>query len=114
MPPASSPPVRRFALTGPSAALDPLVNAFRDDVADIELAGRVVSSHYAEPFVRRCTAQTALHSDRESVSEDGEETLDTGELFAVLDCNRGSAWGYRVADHRVGYVDQTTLARTEA
>jgi len=112
-PPASSPPARRFALTGPSAKLDPLLNAFRADVADIELAGRVVASHYAEPFVRRCTAQTSLKSDGDAASEHSEDGLKIGELFAVLDCNRGLAWGYRIADHRVGYVDQTTLGPIE-
>ncbi len=34
-----------------------------------------------------------------------------GELFAVLDYARGWAWGYSVADHRVGYVEAIELIR---
>jgi hypothetical protein len=34
-----------------------------------------------------------------------------GELFAVLDYARGWAWGYSVADHRVGYVEAIELTR---
>lgn len=41
------------------------------------------------------------------------ERLATGDLFAVLDCDRGLAWGYRVADHRVGYVDLAAFTRAD-
>ena len=34
-----------------------------------------------------------------------------GELFAVLEYDRGWAWGYSVADHRVGYVESIELTR---
>lgn len=88
--------------------LDPALNAYRDDVADIELAGQVVASHYAEPFLRRATGDTQLSSDA-GASDEGV-TLRAGEFFAVLDCARGLAWGYRQSDHRVGYVDQKMLA----
>ena len=70
------------------------------------LAGTVIASHYAQPLIRRCTADTPLMS---VPGEDGEVCLEAGQSFAVLDCGRGLAWGYRVADHRVGYVDETKL-----
>ena len=35
--------------------------------------------------------------------------LGRGETFAVLDCSRGYAWGYRISDHAVGYVDEGKL-----
>src|SRR6058998_1098973 len=37
-----------FALAGPSGDLDPDFNAYRKDLADVALAGRVIASHYAE------------------------------------------------------------------
>lgn len=36
--------------------------------------------------------------------------LGEGDKFALLDCHRGHAWGYSVADHLVGYVDQKALS----
>lgn len=36
--------------------------------------------------------------------------LGRGEGFALLDCSRGRAWGYVVATHRVGYVDEEALS----
>lgn len=103
---ADSPLPRRFALGGPTVPLDPARHAFRADVADIALAGQVIASHYAEPLIRRCTAETPL---LDSPSAPSNETLRVGDAFAVLDCGRGLAWGYRVADHVVGYVDESRL-----
>lgn len=67
----------------------------------------MVASHYAEPFVRKAKGDTALLTAPGDAAED--EVLRTGDVFAVLDCNRGLAWGYRQSDHRVGYVDQKML-----
>ena len=36
-----------FRLTGPSVTLDPRIHAYRDDIADIALAGQVLAPHYA-------------------------------------------------------------------
>ena len=47
-----------FALTGPSDPPDPLFNAYRKDLADVALAGRVIASHYAEPVERTIIAET--------------------------------------------------------
>lgn len=110
MPPdadASPPSPRRFALNGPSVAVDPALNAFRSDVADIALAGQVIASHYAEPWVRKCSRRVGFTVEP---GADGAYSLDVGDLFAVLDCGRGVAWGYRLADHRVGYVDADSLS----
>lgn len=37
-------------------------------------------------------------------------SLAVGEEFAVLDTSLGWSWGYRLADHRVGYVPEECLA----
>lgn len=100
---------QRFTLSGPSVKLDPTRHAFRADVADIALAGQVTASHYAEPLTRTCISDAHL---RPTPDADAGETLLAGEPFAVLDCSLGLAWGYRVADHLVGYVDAASLGDT--
>ena len=61
-------------------------------------------------WVRRCRVATPLTFTEGERSDDG---LRPGELFAVLDCARGLAWGYRVADRRVGYVAATALTHVD-
>ena len=91
-----------FALTGPSRVPDPSTHAYRKDLADADLAGRVIASHYAEPLARRLVAAATMlvspSRDSEAVSE-----LRSGEVMRVLDISLGWAWGYG-PDGRVGYV----------
>jgi hypothetical protein len=107
--PPSPAPARRFGLTGPSVTLNPEFDAYRVDVADVALAGKVVASHFAEACIYKANAPTPLlvHA---GAAPNGE-VLDAGDLFSVLDCSRGFAWGYRQSDHRVGYVDLDALSR---
>src|SRR5262245_21287054 len=51
-----SPSVEWFALTGVSNPPDPRTHAYRKDLADTALAGRVIASHYADPLVRHLVA----------------------------------------------------------
>ena len=92
-----------FGLSGPSDPPDPAFHAYRQDLADWALAGRVIASHYAEPLDRLIGADTALRSgpsdDCEAVAE-----LKSGDTLAMLDNSLGWAWGYAGADRRVGYV----------
>jgi hypothetical protein len=92
-----------FALAGPSDLPDPKFNAYRQDLADVALAGRVIASHYAEPIKRTVARGTSLHS---SASEDSETVRDLkpGENFELLDDSLGWAWGYAGLERRVGYV----------
>ncbi len=91
-----------FSLSGPSRALDPRVNAMRGDLADVSLAGKHFSPHYASPVERFCAV---LHTpvcekpEGRQVSE-----LLAGEAFMLLDVSGGWAWGYCKHDHYVGYV----------
>ena len=81
---------------------DPETHAYRQDLADVALAGRVVASHYAEPLIRHINASCALLL----TADDGGEpvaTLGKGDEIRILDCSRGWAWGYG-PDGRVGYV----------
>ncbi len=107
---SSSSTADRFSLTGSSLPLDPRIHAYRYDLADIGLAGRVIAPHYARPVTRSCGAHAAFvriaaDSEAAAVSE-----LLPGEEFAVLEYAGGWAWGYCFADHIVGYVEAIALA----
>jgi hypothetical protein len=97
-----------FALAGPSDLPDPDFNAYRKDLADIALAGRVIASHYAEPLHRSIVRTTIL---RGAPSDEAEAIrhLAAGEPFDLLDDGLGWAWGYAGKDRRVGYVRSETI-----
>ena len=92
-----------FGLTGPSNLPDPKSHAYRKDLADWALTGRVIASHYAEPLDRVIGSGTSL---RTGPSDDSDVMLElkAGESFAMLDNSLGWAWGYAGPERRVGYV----------
>ena len=92
-----------FALSGPSNQPDSDYHAYRQDLADVSLAGRVIASHYAEPLDQAILAAIDLRS-RPSADADTIRKLEPGEAFAMLDDTLGWAWGYAGKDRRVGYV----------
>ena len=102
---AASPPsrpVEDFALAGVSDPPDPTTHAYRQDLADAALTGRVIASHYADPLTRHLVTDAAL---RLEPSDDAEliAHLAHGDEYRMLDNSRGWAWGY-APDGRVGYV----------
>jgi hypothetical protein len=107
--PPSPTAVEAFALTGRSDPPDPQFNAYRADLADVSLAGRVIASHYAEPLQRSVQQAAEL---REGPSEDADATavLQPGTIFRLLDDALGWAWGYAGAERRVGYVRSEAVA----
>ena len=111
---SSSSTAESFALSGPSLPLDPRIHAWRRDLADIALAGRVIAPHYAKPLPRSCGAHAAfVRSVPDEESEPISELL-PGEGFAVLEYAGGWAWGYCTADRIVGYVEAIALADPSA
>jgi hypothetical protein len=98
-----------FALSGPSDLPDPGHNAYRKDLADVALAGRVIASHYAEPLKRVVTAPATL---RDAPAEDASVIgqLQPGQRFELLDDSLGWAWGYAGKEKRVGYVRSDALS----
>ncbi|TPE58483.1 NlpC/P60 family protein [Sandaracinobacter neustonicus] len=97
----------------PLGPLDPREHAWRDDLADIALAGRVAVPHYARPVEFRALRQTpVLSADRSSAVAVSE--LLPGERFAVLDSGHGHAWGFSVADHYVGHVALDALGPVDS
>jgi cell wall-associated NlpC family hydrolase len=101
---------RRIALEGPSVRLDPRLHAWRSDIADIALAGRLFAPHYAAPLIRACGIITTPVLIEPADGAEAVSELLPGEGFAVLDLTAGWAWGYCLADHRVGYVEAIELA----
>jgi DNA-binding MarR family transcriptional regulator len=86
------------------------IHAWRSDIADIALAGRLFAPHYAAPLIRACgMIATPVLNEPADGAEAVSELL-PGEGFAVLDVTAGWAWGYCLADHRVGYVEAIELA----
>ena len=96
-----------FSLTGTSERPDPATHAYRQDLADVALAGRVVASHYAESLVRHIAIDTSLLTDPDETSA-SVGTLKIGDSLRILDNSLGWAWGYG-PDGRVGYVRSDSL-----
>ena len=92
---SSSSTAERFRLTGPSLTLDPRIHAYRDDIADIGLAGQVFAPHYARPLVRGCGSRAGVRARRRpTTTAEAVTELLPGEDFAVLEYAGGWAWGY--------------------
>jgi len=98
-----------FALSGRSNPPDARFNAYRKDLADVALAGSVITSHYAEPLARRVRIATPLRTEPFDDSAICCE-LQPDEPFAMLDDSLGWAWGYAGTERRVGYVRSEALA----
>jgi hypothetical protein len=98
----------RFRLTGPSIVLDPRIHAYRSDIADIALAGQLFAPHYARAMMRRTLRPSSVRA-APSPTADTITDLGAAEEFAVLDISGGWAWGYRRANHHVGYVPAADL-----
>ena len=81
---------------------DPATHAYRQDLADTALAGRVIASHYADPLTRHLVTDADL---RAGPSDDADLILGLGkgDALRMLDNSRGWAWGY-APNGRVGYV----------
>ncbi len=90
--------------------LDARVHAYRRDLADIELAGKILAPHYARPVIRSCGALPTFVRDEPDSGGRCLSQLLPGEDFAVLEYAAGWAWGYCRADHVVGYVEAIELA----
>ena len=82
----------------------------RADIADIRLAEQVFAPHYAVPMPTIVSRPTPLRLERDGASE-VVATLQTGDLFDVLEIAGVSAWGMAVDIGLVGYLDRTAIDR---
>jgi hypothetical protein len=97
-----------YPLAGISNLPDPDFHAYRQDLADVALAGCVIASHYAEPLLRHVVAAAPFRSAADDQAEIITE-LRPGDEMWVLDDTSGWAWGYGGADRRVGYIRAEAL-----
>ena len=105
----SSSSTERFTLSGPSADLDPRYNAFRGDLADVNLASRLFAPHYSKPVTRECGPEDCPLRANADDSAGIVGQLQAGEGFELLDISGGWAWGYRSSDNLVGYLPAEAL-----
>ena len=98
-----------FTLSGPSIELDARTHAVRGDLADIALAGKLFVPHYAQPMEMTCSVESVALLATPDASAVPVGDLTQGAIFKVVDIAGGWAWGFRAADHLVGYVALTAL-----
>jgi cell wall-associated NlpC family hydrolase len=91
--------------------LDPRLHAFRPDLADIRLKGRVEAARFVEGTPRRVVAAAApiRHVPRPDAGLESEALH--GETFMVFeDGAEGWSWGQLETDSYVGYVPTDALS----
>jgi cell wall-associated NlpC family hydrolase len=93
-----------------SARLDPRLYAYRDDLADATLQGRVQAAHYVDGQPYHVTAAIApLHPKPSSTGDLDTQAL-YGEAVQVYDVADGWAWCQLSGDGYVGYMPLECLA----
>jgi cell wall-associated NlpC family hydrolase len=95
--------------THSASPLDPRVNAYRADLADAALRGRVVAARFVEPVMHACAVERAPMRAAPDASATAVSELLWGEGFAALDAADGWVWGWSVHDHYVGHVSADAL-----
>lgn len=94
--------------------LDPRTHAFRPDLADIRLQGRVQAAHFVTgQMARVASARLAMFSTPQPQAAMSSE-LRVGEFVDVFERVNGIAWVQNRSDHYVGYVAEAGLAETIA
>lgn len=94
--------------------IDPRLNAYRRDLADARLAGKVEADRFVEAIRRRVTAFSAplRREPRGDAALDSEVLC--GEVFRVLEeTGEGWSWGQLETDSYVGYVESEALGSEE-
>jgi cell wall-associated NlpC family hydrolase len=90
--------------------LDPRLNAFRSDIADVRLKGKVEAARFVEGASRRVVASSAPLKRTPRADASLESEVLRGELFAVFeDAAEGWSWGQLETDNYVGYVPTDAL-----
>jgi cell wall-associated NlpC family hydrolase len=93
-----------------ASPLEPRLNPYRPDIADVRLKGKVDSARFIEGTLRRVVAPVAPLK-REPRSDAGLDTqVLHGEAFRVFeDLDEGWSWGQLETDSYVGYVPTDAL-----
>lgn len=90
-------------------SIDPRLNAFREDLADKRLEGKVTARHFVQGEKRRVNIPTAgLFKENNKKSEMQTECL-FGEELLIFEHGETMSWGQSLKDNYVGYIDTTAL-----
>lgn len=90
---------------------DPRLNAYRDDLADQRLAGKVTAPRYVEGRAHRVIAPAAPLRRVPRLDAPFESEVLRGETFTVFaDDAEGWSWGQLETDRYVGYVPSDALS----
>ena len=89
---------------------DPRVNAYRPDLADARLKGKVESARFVAGTPRRVVANAAPMKRTPRADAPLDSEILRGELFTVFeDAAEGWSWGQLETDAYVGYVPTDAL-----
>jgi cell wall-associated NlpC family hydrolase len=90
--------------------MDHRLFAYRDDLAEAALKGKVEAGRFVEGVRARIAVPKASLRARPVSGAANETELLYGEEIAVLDRKDGWAWGKSVLDGYVGYVEEAALS----
>lgn len=94
--------------------LDRRLNAFRPDLAETSLQGKVEAPHYVEGSPARIGLAKAPLRPKPDAGSDIDTQLLLGEPVMELDRREGWAWVKSGLDGYVGYVEEAALAMPRA
>ncbi len=89
--------------------LDPRLNAYRPDLADISLEGRVTAERFTAGRPAQVARGVAALRRAPSAEAPQDTQLLSGEEVAVFDEAEGWAWMQNATDGYVGYVESAAL-----
>ncbi|MEO8669037.1 MAG: NlpC/P60 family protein [Bauldia sp.] len=93
-----------------TSPLEPRLNAWRADIANVRLKGRVESARFVEGEVRRVIAPSAPLKRVARADAGLDSEVLRGERFRVFeDSGEGWSWGQLETDAYVGYVPTDAL-----
>jgi cell wall-associated NlpC family hydrolase len=91
---------------------DPRLNAYRDDLADVRLEGRVTAARFVEGRPGQVRVAVAHVLGAPDAGEALTTQLLFGETVRVFDESEGWAWAQADADGYVGYVPAAAISPT--
>jgi cell wall-associated NlpC family hydrolase len=93
------------------AMLDPRLNAFRPELADIRLQGKVHAAHFVKGELMQVTVPVADMRREPRPDSSIDTQILFGETVNVFDEQEGWCWVQADSDGYVGYVADTALTR---
>jgi hypothetical protein len=88
-----------------SVTIDPRVNAYRGDLADIALSNDIMAERYVEPIMRQCVRGIAPLLDKPNADAHMVSQIRYGEFLDVFEFRSdGYTWVQNRSDRYVGYL----------